>query len=84
MIYEWMEEDGYDAIFLATEDQDVLDVMKEEFKGKIRVIAQERHKVSDFKDVTLISDLEKQERSGEAYDAALEDTTVNYFYALYM
>ncbi len=84
MIHEWMDEDGYDAIFLATEDQDVLDVMKEEFKGKIRVIAQERHRVSDFKDVTLISAPEKQERSGEAYDAALEDTTVNYFYALYM
>lgn len=84
MIHEWMDEDNYDAIFLATEDQDILDIMKAEFKGKIRVIAQERHRVSDFKDVALISDLEKQERSGEEYDAALEDTTVNYFYALYM
>lgn len=84
MIHEWMDEDQYDAIFLATEDQDILDVMREQFKGKIRVIAQERHRVSDFKDVALISDLEKQEKSGDAYEAALEDTTVNYFYALYM
>lgn len=84
MIHAWMDEDGYDAIFLATEDQDILDVMKEEFKGKIRVIAQERHRVSDFQNVTLISDLEKQEKTGDAYHAALEDTTINYFYALYM
>lgn len=84
MIHEWMEHDKYDAIFLATEDQDVLDVMKKEFKGKIRAIAQERHRVSDFTDVSLISDLEKKERTGEDYEMALEDTTVNYFYALYM
>lgn len=84
MIHAWMDEDQYDAIFLATEDQDILDVMRKEFKGKIRVIAQERHRISDFKDVALISELEKQEKSGEEYEAALEDTTVNYFYALYM
>lgn len=84
LIHEWMEKDRYDAIFLATEDQDILDKMQEEFKGKIRVIAQERHRVSDFKDVALISDLERQEKSGQDYESALEDTTVNYFYALYM
>lgn len=84
MIHAWMDEDQYDAIFLATEDQDILDVMREEFKGKIRVIAQGRHRISDFKDVALISELEKQEKSGEEYEAALEDTTINYFYALYM
>lgn len=84
MIHAWMEEDKYDAIFLATEDQDILDIMKNEFKGKIRVIAQGRHRVSDFQKVILLSDLEKQERTGEEYEAALEDTTVNYFYALYI
>ena len=38
--------------------------------------------MSEFKDVHLIKDLEKEKRSGQAYEAALEDITVNYFYAL--
>ena len=31
-----------------------------------------------------ISDLEKKQNTGEAYNASVEDTTVNYFYAMYM
>ena len=82
-IRQWMEEYGFDRIFLATEDQDALDTMIREFgKDKVRVIAQERFSVSEFKDVHLIKDLEKEKRSGSAYEAALEDITVNYFYAL--
>ena len=82
-IRHWMEEFSFDKIFLATEDQDALNVMIREFgKDKVRVIAQERFSVSEFKDVHLIKDLEKEKRSGLAYEAALEDITVNYFYAL--
>ena len=47
-------------------------------------ISQERHRVSDFTDVKLISELEKKEDSGAEYEAKLEDNTVNYFYALYL
>ena len=82
-IRQWMEEFSFDKIFLATEDQDALNTMIHEFgKDKVRVIAQERFSVSEFKDVHLIKDLEKEKRSGLAYEAALEDITVNYFYAL--
>lgn len=82
-IRQWMEKYGFDRIFLATEDRDALDTMIREFgKDKVRVIAQERFSVSEFKDVHLIKDLEKEKRSGPAYEAALEDITVNYFYAL--
>ena len=82
-IRQWMKEFSFDKIFLATEDQDALNAMIHEFgKDKVRVIAQERFSVSEFKDVHLIKDLEKEKRSGFAYEAALEDITVNYFYAL--
>ena len=82
-IRQWMKEFHFDRIFLATEDQDALNTMIHEFgKDKIRIIAQERFSVSEFKDVHLIKDLEKEKRSGPAYEAALEDITVNYFYAL--
>ena len=68
---------------MATEDQDALNRMIQVFgKGRVRVIAQERFSVSDFQGVHLIKDLEKEKRSGLAYEAALEDITVNYFYAL--
>ena len=82
-IREFMEEYHFDKIFLATEDNDALDAIFSEFgKDKVRVIAQERFSVSDFKNIHLIKDLEKEKRTGDAYEAALEDITVNYFYAL--
>lgn len=82
-IRQWMDEYHFDKIFLATEDQDALNRMIQVFgKGRVRVIAQERFSVSDFQGVHLIKDLEKEKRSGLAYEAALEDITVNYFYAL--
>ena len=31
-----------------------------------------------------ISDLEKSEKTGESYRASVDDTTVNYLYAMYM
>ena len=48
-IREWMEE-GYDGIFLATEDRDILRQMVRAFPGKIRVISQERYGIEDFRD----------------------------------
>ena len=40
--------------------------------------------VPDFKDVTLISELEKKINPAEAYEGSVEDTTVNYIYAVYL
>jgi len=86
LIREWIEADGYEKIFLATEDSDILDRMREEFPGMVLAVAQERHSVSDLRrqKTRMIYELEKKLRSGKDYEAALEDTTVNYFYALYM
>lgn len=86
LIREWIEQDGYEKIFLATEDSDVLDKMREEFPGMVLAVAQERHSVSDLRrqKARMIYELEKKLHSGKDYEAALEDTTVNYFYALYM
>lgn len=83
-IQEWMEEDGYDRIFLATEDKDILKQMRDEFGKKVIVIAQERHSVSEFKPGQVISEFEKEIFSPDEYDERVEDTTINYFYALYL
>ena len=84
LIYQWLEEDGYDCIFLATEDKDVLAKMRNEFGSKVLVVAQERHSVSEFKSSTIISELEKEQATGQEYDAVVEDNTINYFYAVYL
>ncbi len=86
LIREWIEKDGYEKIFLATEDSDILNTMREEFPGMVLAVAQERHSVSDLRrqKAKMIYELEKKLHSGQDYEAALEDTTVNYFYALYM
>lgn len=86
VIREWMEEGGYEKIFLATEDQDHFDQMKAAFPGKVIAIAQERISVSDMKEkgATLIYEFEQKSNEGQAYRDSLEDTTVNYFYALYI
>ncbi len=83
-IKEWMEQDGYEVIFLATEDKDVLDQMREEFGNKVVVIAQERHSVTEFEKGQIINELEKQIYSEEEYDARIIDTTINYYYALHL
>ncbi len=79
-IRQWIAEDGYEKIFLATEDQDVLEKMRAEFGNTVIAVSQVRRRVSDFVGVSLISDLEKKEDD----PAAVEDNTVNYFYALYI
>ena len=82
MIREWIAADGYDLIFLATEDQDILDRMVKEFGSMICVVSQVRHSVRDFEDMKLLSDLEKKEKQNNS--GLVEDNTVNYFYALYL
>ncbi|MBR4776058.1 MAG: hypothetical protein IK007_00440 [Lachnospiraceae bacterium] len=86
VIKKWMEEGGYERIFLATEDKDIYDAILQAFPGKVFAIAQERHTVSELqeKNSTLIYEFERKINSGKAYADALEDTTVNYFYALFI
>jgi len=81
-IREWIAADGYDLIFLATEDEDVLEQMRKEFGSMLRAVSQVRHSVSDFGTARLLSDLEKKEAENDA--GLVEDNTVNYFYALYL
>ena len=86
VIQEWMEEGGYEKIFVATEDQDNLDQMRAAFPGKVIAVAQERMKVSELqkKGTSLIYEYELKANQGQAYKDNLEDTTVNYFYALFI
>ena len=86
VIQEWLEEDGYEKIFLATEDKDNLEKIKAAFPGKVIAISQERMSISDLEKhgTTLIYEYEQKANQGQAYYDALEDTTVNYFYALYI
>lgn len=81
VIDKWMAEDGYERIFLATEDADILDVMYDRYGDKLVAIAQERHRLSDFKEGQYLSDVEKSS-DPMTYEEKVEDTTVNYFYAL--
>ena len=86
VIREWMDEDGYEKIFLATEDKDNFDKIRAAFPGKVLAISQERMRVSDLEKqgATLIYEYEAKTNQGQAYVDALEDTTINYFYALYI
>ncbi len=82
MIREWMDSYGYDGIFLATEDRDILAEMREAFGDDVKVIAQERHSVADLDGKKLLAELEKE--SAADYEGSVAESTVNYFYALYM
>ena len=85
VIQEWFEQGGYDRIFLATEDGDLLDDMVKVFKERLICVSQERDRVSDFHGgMTTISELDRARHPGKAYDAYVEDATVNYLYAIYM
>ncbi len=86
VIEKWIREDGYEKIFLATEDQDNFDRIRSAFPGKVIAISQERTSVKEMKKkgATLLYELEQKNNKGQAYSDALEDTTVNYFYALYI
>ena len=84
IIGDRVKEYGYDKIFVATEDEYFLERAMAAFPGKVLAVAQERHRISDFKGIKYISDLEKRSYSGSAYYASVEDTTVNYLYAMYI
>lgn len=84
LIEKWMNECSYDVIFLATEDLDILNTMRSLFKDKVITVAQERHKTDEFKQGQIINDFEKQIYSKEEYDYRIMDTSINYFYALYL
>ena len=84
VIREWIREDHYDLVFLATEDQDIFRRMHQEFGRMLRVIAQRRRSVSDFKDgIRLLSELEEAQKDAPDAQEIVEDNMVNYFYALY-
>jgi hypothetical protein len=85
VIEKWFREGGYDRIFLATEDGDLLDDMVKTFGERVICVSQERYRIADFQGkMTTISELDRARHPGRAYDDYVEDTTVNYLYALYM
>ena len=83
LVHDWVEEYGFERIFLATEDEDALLYMRGEFGHQLVALSQERLKLSDLRQNEILSDYEKEHADG-MYEEKLEDTTVNYFYALYM
>ncbi|MBR4573805.1 MAG: hypothetical protein IKO16_02745 [Lachnospiraceae bacterium] len=46
MIHEWIKEYGFEKIFLATEDEDALEYMRNEFGHMTVALSQERIKFS--------------------------------------
>ncbi len=83
LIGEWVEKYGFERIFLATEDEDALEYMRSKFGNLVVALSQERLKLSDLRHDEILSDYEKEHADG-MYEEKLEDTTINYFYALYM
>ena len=83
LIHEWIEKYGFNRIFLATEDEDALEHMRSEFGNLVIALSQERLKQSDLRQNEILSDYEKEHADG-MYEEKLEDTTINYLYALYM
>ena len=82
-IRQWMADFGYQKLFLATEDSDILARMKKEFGRNMIALAQERLSVKNLRQGQIIAEYEK-EKNKEDYAVKLEDTTINYFYALYI
>ena len=77
------EQMSIEEMFLATEDSDILAEMKREFGKDMIALAQERLSVKNLKQGQIITEYEKGNNK-EDYAAKLEDTTINYFYALYI
>lgn len=80
-IDQWIREEGFEEIFLATEDADILDRMKAYYGKSLVAIAQERYRLSDFRQGESLSDVEKR-KSGQEQEDVVQDTVANYFYAL--
>ncbi len=83
LIHEWIDKYGFEKVFLATEDEDALEYMRREFGSIVVALSQERLKLSDLRVNEILSDYEKEHADG-MYEEKLEDTTINYFYALYI
>ena len=83
LIHEWVDKYGFERVFLATEDEDALEYMRGEFGNHVVALSQERLKLSDLRQNEILSVYEKEHADG-MYEEKLEDTTINYFYALYM
>lgn len=83
LIHEWIDKYGFEKVFLATEDEDALEYMRQEFGSLVVALSQERLKLSDLRQNEILSDYEKEHADG-IYEEKLEDTTINYFYALYI
>lgn len=83
VIDDYINKYKFDAIFLATEDQDIFDQMKKIYGEKLYVVYQERHRISNMQGKSLLADLEKLEHKNE-YENAIIESTTNYFYALYL
>lgn len=83
LIHEWVDKYGFERVFLATEDEDALEYMRSEFGNHVVALSQERLKLSDLRQNEILSVYEKEHADG-MYEEKLEDTTINYFYALYM
>jgi hypothetical protein len=84
VIRNWMDEYSFDGIFLATEDEGVLRDMRAEFGSLVKIVAQERFSVEEFKTVKLIAELENEKYDPDEKEEHIEDMTVNYFYAMYV
>ena len=84
MIRAAMAEGHYVRLFLATEDQDILDRMRIAFPGQLLAVAQERYKVSSLQDAKTISEYERKTYSDKDYERHLDDTTANYLYAMWL
>jgi hypothetical protein len=84
LIKQWMEEDSYDGIVLATEDEDMLSATREASGNKLIAISQERFSVEKLGSNETIAQLEQNSLSGEKYHNHIVDITVNYFYAVYL
>ncbi len=83
LIHEWVGRYGFERVFLATEDEDALEYMRQEFGSLVVALSQERLRVSDLRQNEILTDYEKEHGDG-MYEEKLEDTTINYFYALYI
>ena len=84
VIQDRIDKYHYDGIFVATEDGEALKKLRDAFPGKVFAVSQERYKQDDFKPGSTISELEKEIYSQDEYEGMVTDTTINYFYALYM
>lgn len=81
IIKKIFENGKYDKIFLATEDIEILNKMKDIFKNNLIAVAQERYSVKQIEKYTFISEYEKANQIG---NEKTKDMVANYLYAIYL